>query len=118
MGRRKSLSLEVESVAGGVVVRLAGSAGMNDAEALQARLCELVTSQTGPVVLDLEELDFISSQGLGALIAVQVDHRRHRGPLRLVNPQPAIRDILNVTRLTQIFPLYDSATDALEELPG
>jgi len=66
------------------------------------------------IVLDLSEMDFICSVGLGAIIIGHHKSRRHDGEIRLVNPQPAVRRLLEATRLTKLFPLYAGVEDAVK----
>lgn len=112
---RDSLQLDVQQLDEATVVRLRGAAGMYDAERLQDRLEQLTEADPGQMVLDLTELAFISSQGLGALVAVQSRRRRQGRPLKLVRPQPPVRQVLEMTRLTQLFPIYDSTQAALAQ---
>ena len=66
------LHIDVQQRGPAVIVKLAGSADMEVADELQHRLIGLVDEDSGPVVLDLSELDFISSTGLGAIIAAHL----------------------------------------------
>lgn len=95
------------------VVTLTGSANMDIADHLQERLIDLLDQGAERLVLDLSGLKFISSVGLSAIIGAHL-HCRHRlSEVRLVNPQPAILDLLNITRLTRIFTIHDSVEQAL-----
>jgi anti-sigma B factor antagonist len=66
------------------------------------------------IVLNLEEVSYISSRGLKSLIrARKMTRRFNRGDLRLVNPQPKIREVLEFTGLLPLFPIYDDAVEAV-----
>jgi anti-anti-sigma factor len=97
------------------VVKLAGSIHMGVCERLQAELLELIDRPTRKVVLDLSQLKFICSLGLGALVAAHLRSRHHKGAVRLVSPDPSIRALLEITKLVKIFPPYDSVDLALTE---
>jgi anti-sigma B factor antagonist len=107
------LKLNVEHRDQGVLVRMKGSANMNVSDELQERLYQLVDEGTKRVVLDMAELDFICSAGLGGLIAAQLHAQKVDSELRLANPQPQIRELLNLTKLTSLFTVYDSIDEAL-----
>ncbi len=65
-------------------------------------------------VLDLTEVPFISSRGLKSLLRVRKEVRRfNRGDVRLVNPQPNIREVLTFTGLLPLFAIYETAVDAV-----
>ncbi len=110
----KQLEVEVQRLGAAVVVRVRGSAGMGQADYLQDQLELLAEPAVGVVVLDLADLKFISSAGLGALLSARAKMRPHGGQIRLVNPQPFVRRILETTRLDQLFAISPSLDDALE----
>lgn len=109
----RKLKLDVEQVGSAAVVRISGSAGMTEAENMRLKLEELVERKIPLIVLDLGEMDFICSQALGVMISMHVSSRQHNGRLGLVNPQPAVRQLLEITRLTKLFEIYPTVEQAL-----
>lgn len=107
-----SLVLDVRQVGRAAVVRLVGSAGIAEAGRLADTMGELVVRQVPLIVVDLSRTDFICSAGLGAMIDAHVRSRAHGGKVRLVNPTPAVRTLLETTRLTTLFDIYDSVEQA------
>jgi anti-anti-sigma factor len=97
------------------VVRLVGSISMNVCERLQADLLRLVERPVRKLILDLSQLRFICSLGLGALVAAHLRSRHHDGAVRLVAPDPSIRALLEITKLVKLFPPYDSVEAAIAE---
>jgi len=109
----RPLQLEIQEKGSCAVVRVTGSVSMSQADELRARLEELAEKKTPLMVLDLAEMDFISSAGLGAIISAYLKSRHHSGQVRLVCPQPAVRKLLETTRLTKLFPLHGSVEQAV-----
>ena len=73
-----------------------------------------LTEQKAPlIILDLGEMDFICSSGLGAIIVGYLKSRHHKGKFHLANAQPAVRELLETTRLTKLFAIYSSVAAAL-----
>lgn len=107
------LALEVKTEGPAVVVRVCGSAGMREAEQMRSALEELAAAQPPLIVLDLTAMDFICSMGLGAIIQSHLRSRHHHGQVRLVNPQPAVQDLLETTRLNKLFQIYSSVEQAI-----
>ena len=97
-----------------VVIRLAGSANMDVSDDLRDRLLEMIADASGAVVLDLAELAFVSSVGLGAIVGLQARCRDGNRPLLIVAPQPPIRNLLEVTQLTKLIPICDTVEAALQ----
>jgi anti-anti-sigma factor len=110
----QQLDVEVQRLGAAAVVHVRGSAGMGQADYLRDRLEPLADPAVGVIVLDLADLEFISSAGLGALLSVRAKLRPHGGEIRLINPRPFVRRILETTRLDQLFAILPSLDDALE----
>ena len=108
-----TLSVELDAAAPVPVVAARGSASMSDTDILRDELERVAAGKPQALLLDMTELEFICSQGLGVLITIQGKLRRHGGSLKLVGVRPCIRRVLEVTRLTQMFDLYDSREQAL-----
>lgn len=53
--------------------------------------------------IDLSQTTFVDSCGLGALVALHKAVAARDGKLRLLNPQPAVRQLLELTRLNHVF---------------
>lgn len=108
-----SLRIDVEDHGEAAVIRLVGSATMDVSADLQEELIGLVDRPMKQIVLDLSELEFVSSVGLGAIIAAHLRCRHHNCVVKLVTPPPKIRELLEVTRLTRLFDICDSVAEAL-----
>ena len=112
-GRTRAMKLAVRHVGTSAVVRVIGSANMNEAQRLRETLEALAAGKARRIVVDLSEMDFISSVGLGAIISAHLKCRHHQGRIFFVNPQPAVAELLETTRLTKLFPIYDDVEEAL-----
>jgi len=89
-------------------VQLIGSCTMEVADQVRACLERVAAEPTRSLDVDLSELDFIESRGLGGLVAGFVRCRRRGIDMRLIAPRPQIRRILAITRLDQILPIHDA----------
>jgi anti-anti-sigma factor len=86
---------------------------------MQRRVPEAAAAQPDrPVVLDMTEVEFVPSLGLGALVMLM---RRLRGEGRrfiLVGLNPDVRSTLAVTRLDKLFEIQPTLEEALKHLDG
>ncbi len=89
-------------------VQLIGSCTMEVADQVRECLERVAAEPTRALDVDLSELDFIESSGLGGLVAGYVRCRRRGIDMRLIAPRPQIRRILAITRLDQIMPIHDA----------
>jgi len=61
------------------------------------------------IEVDLSQTTFVDSSGLGALVALHKTAASRKGSLRLVNPQPSVQQILELTRLDGILEVVKRA---------
>lgn len=61
--------------------------------------------QARVLVLDLSEVEQLDAGGLGVLLQLRYWARQHSVQMKLVNPSPFVRRILEATRLTDVFEI-------------
>jgi anti-sigma B factor antagonist len=94
---------------GHVVLHVAGELDAATAPQLKEALFGLIDGREASVLdVDLTELDFIDSTGLGVLVGARQLIRSDGGELRLCNPRPNIAKVLEITGLSKAFPLGPS----------
>ncbi len=67
--------------------------------------CAALVETLKNIEIDLSQTTFVDSCGLGALISLHKTVRGRNGLLRLINPNPAVQQILELTRMHQIFEI-------------
>jgi anti-sigma B factor antagonist len=60
------------------------------------------------IVIDLAELTYIASAGVGVFINSQHQVRKHGGSLQLVNPAPTVREVFGILGLEAIFTIHQT----------
>src|SRR5262249_3876585 len=97
--------LRVQRTETEVVVQLVDCSMLNDENApeVKAELNELV-AQLGPaqVLLDLSNVTFMSSDGLGTLMVLHSKLCAAGGHLTICNASPAVMEILEITQVTRL----------------
>ncbi len=101
---------EVEDV---VVLTIRGRLGEVEAGVVQEAFLDVFNSGCYRVIADFSEVDFMTSSGLGVLMMSMKRTRERHGFMRIANPQPLIRDILQTTRLDRFLEIYPSVEAAL-----
>jgi anti-sigma B factor antagonist len=79
---------------------------------LQAQIAEVLPKHRD-VVLQLEQVDFVDTSGLGALVGLVSSTRKKGGDLKLCSLQPRVRKTLEMTNLLSLFETYDSEAEAI-----
>lgn len=65
------------------------------------------------VILDLSQVEFLDSSGLGAVVAA-LKAKKLEQTLELAALQPAVEKVFHLTRMDTVFVIHDSATTAVE----
>jgi anti-sigma B factor antagonist len=97
-----ALTVRLEEIAGGVVVHCSGRLISNTTSGLHAHVKPLIARRSR-IVLDLRDLTFMDSLGLGTIATLYVSAKRAACPLEVVNLGPRIRDLFSVTHLLSLF---------------
>lgn len=96
------------------VVSLQGSLDTLTAGDVTAALNELIQAGQVKLVLDFQQVDYVSSAGLRVLLGAVKETRRAKGDLRLAGLARAILDILEMAGFTSIVKYYTTVPDALQ----
>jgi anti-sigma B factor antagonist len=67
-------------------------------------------------IIEFSNVSHMSSSALGMLITLLKRIREKNGQLRLANIQPAILEVFEITRLTEVFNICDSVEDAMASI--
>jgi len=87
--------------------------GGPDASLLNDKIHEYIESERKKVVIDLSQVEWMNSTGLGILISGYTKLRNHEGVLKLANVTDKIQSLLTITKLVTVFETFDSVDDAV-----
>jgi anti-sigma B factor antagonist len=82
-------------------------------EALKDKINSLVLQNRRRILLNLAEVPYIDSAGLGEIVRTYTTVSRQGGQLKLVNLTKRITDLLSITKLLTVFETFESEADAL-----
>jgi anti-sigma B factor antagonist len=86
-----------------------------EATALRDNLKEAVKN-TPRVVLNLSDVTYIDSGGLGTLVGVYSSARAAGADIKLTGLGQRLRDVLQITKLATVFQVFDTEQEALAAL--
>ncbi len=99
--------LSTDDGADGPLLRVEGEVDVYTSPALRDELYRLIDGGATHVVVDLTEMAFIDSSGLGVFVGALKRIRERSGELELRGLQPSTRKVLEITGLTQVFTIGD-----------
>ena len=104
-----------ERVVGGVsILDLSGKIVLGEGDIqLKERIKDLLGDGQKRILLNLADVNYIDSAGLGTLIGAYTTVKREGGSLKLVNLTKRIQDLLAITKLITVFETFDSEPEAL-----
>lgn len=88
--------------------------GGPDATLLHDKLHEIIEAGKKRVVIDLSQVDWMNSTGLGILISTLTTLRNNDGELKLANVTEKIQSLLVITKLAPVFDSFDTIDDAVK----
>lgn len=86
-----------------------------NAGTFKAEVCELVDAGASLLVIDFEEVSFLDSSGLGALIGI-LKKIGHRGDLTICGLGDELEHVFRVSRMNRVFTSYRDVAAAVESL--
>jgi anti-sigma B factor antagonist len=100
------------------VVAVRGEVDVYSAPALKERLTELLHGGASTVIVDLGEVAFLDSTGLGALVEARAATNEAGGSLPLVCSQQRILKLFTITGLDGVFTIHPTLDAARAALSG
>ena len=98
-----------------VIVDFQGRLAVGVGDELLPRLIEqLLNEGNKKILLNLSDVDYIDSNGLGELVQSLKTSKRFGASLRLLKPQDRVRKTLRLTNLLPMFYLHETEADALK----
>jgi anti-sigma B factor antagonist len=86
----------------------------HNSDELKTEMSRLFESGTKNLVVDLKEVRFIDSSGLGVLVSGFKNASTHQGSIKLCSLQTQVKSMFELTRLQRVFDIYQTIDEALE----
>jgi anti-sigma B factor antagonist len=80
---------------------------------LKDKMGSLVQQGQKKVLLNLGDVSYVDSAGLGAIVQAYATLNKNGGSLKLLNATKRIKDLLSITKLLTIFETYDNEPEAV-----
>ena len=84
-----------------------------DDRVFQDRVAAIIRTGQRKILVDLRDIAYIDSGGVGSLAAMLLHVRRRGGEFKLLRPSARVWRVLGVTHLSGVFEIFDREEDAL-----
>lgn len=109
------MQIEERQVGEVMVLDLKGKITLGEGdEALKDKINSLLHQGQKRILLNLADVPYIDSAGLGEIVRTYTTVSRQGGQLKLVNLTKRITDLLMITKLLTVFETFDAEPDALK----
>ena len=96
-----------------VVLSLKGRLDFSSSTSLKERVGEMMNEGRRHFVINMAQVDFINSSGLGTLVSVLKEVRLAKGRMVLANLGTYVQEIFEITQLSHIFEICESEEEAM-----
>ena len=109
------MSISTHQADGVVILEPEGKImGGPEATELRNQLYELIAQNKTRVIVDLANVEWMNSTGLGILISGMTSLRNNKGELKLTSVNEKIANLFEITKLNSVFDTYKSSDDAVK----
>lgn len=108
------LKLTTKTKDGVLVVDCIGRIVFGDESMAIRETVKKAISENNRIVLNLGEISYIDSGGLGTLVGLRTSAQNAGGTIKLTNLTKRVGDLLQVTKLLTVFDVYNSEAEAVE----
>lgn len=112
------LKMNSRNVEGVAVVDCSGRVVFGDEANAMREQVKGMLGETRQIVLNLGEVTYIDSGGLGMLVGLYTSARNAGGNIKLAALTKRVDDLLQVTKLLTVFEVYDSVPEAVASFAG
>ena len=107
-----TLHLTARTFAGATIIECSGRLVLGEESASLRNLVKSTLTESKRIVLELSDVDFIDSAGVGLLARLFASAQMAGGALKLANLSPRLQDMLKITKLFLVFEIFDTAEEA------
>jgi anti-sigma B factor antagonist len=109
-----SLKAAVRRIGDVSIIDLAGRVTLGEGSGLvRSTIKESVNSGRKNILVNLKEVTYIDSAGLGELVGAYATVTNMGGIIKLLHPQSKVQDLLQITKLYTVFIAFDDEAEAL-----
>ena len=110
------MKVTYETVKDTLIVKIVGELDQHSAQFLRKELDKLILLGAKNLLLNLEELDFMDSSGIGVIIGRYKNVLTLGGVTAILNPKSQVEKIIRLSAIDKIIPIYFDLDEALDNV--
>jgi len=109
-----SMKVATRQVDGITILDLSGRITLGEGSVtLRDAVHDVLAKGSKKILLNLENINYIDSSGIGELVSGFTSVRNAGGELKLLNLTKKVHDLLQITKLYTVFDIWDNETSAI-----
>ncbi len=109
---------ETHDVDGVTILQMRGRITLGEGASLMREAIRHSLNHNSRVIIDLAEVTYIDSTGLGELVGGWVSARNRGADIKLLHLKSQIKDLLQVTKLLTVFECFEDQAVAIASFPS
>ena len=98
------------------IISLTGRLDISQADEVEVKLSKDVQSGEGDIVIDLQEISYISSSGIRVFVGTVREMERQGRKLKLCAITPPVKKVFDIVELLDLFEVYETEEEAIASL--
>ena len=97
-----------------VILDISGDIDLYNAPDIMVMIDKLLENKKFNIVINLNDVSYIDSSGIGALILSSLHLKKYKMGLKIINVSASVKKVFELTNLTSFFDIYDSEKEAIK----
>ena len=107
------MDIEFKDIGEHKLIQVTGEVDLYNVSELKKALFSITDGRFRSVVVDMKNVNYMDSSGIGALVAGQKKMRAHNGSFALINIHEDVLNILKLATLDRFFRIYETEDDLI-----
>ena len=91
-----------------VVLSIKGEIDLYNALDIKNKINDLINAKKLNIVINLNDVSYIDSSGIGALISSLANLKKYQGQMKICNVHSSVQKVFELTKLTSFFQIFDN----------
>ncbi|MDR1507829.1 MAG: anti-sigma factor antagonist [Treponema sp.] len=98
------------------IIDISGEMDLYNSYKIKELLLKMIEKKIELFIINLNDVEYIDSSGIGALIYITSTIRKMNLCLAITNVRGSVKKVIELTKLTSFFPITASLDDAIEQV--
>jgi anti-sigma B factor antagonist len=108
------MEIKERDESGMVILDIIGEIDLYNAPDIKSFILKKIENQKYNIIINLQEVSYIDSSGIGALISSLSNLKKYQGFLKITNIHDSVKKVFELTKLTSFFEIFPDVATAIK----